>query len=82
VRRYARAATADELLTVSATRRKNLDDHIPYLLKRWEQGCGNSETLHKELTERGYKGSARAVRRLRKCSGTCRCNGVSVMVFG
>jgi transposase len=64
VRRYARAETADELLTASTTRRKNLDDHVPYLLQRWEQGCSNSATLYAEITERGYKGSARAVRRL------------------
>lgn len=64
VRRYACAQTADELLTADTGRRKKLDEHIPYLLQRWEQGCTNPETLHPELTGRGYKGSARAVRRL------------------
>jgi transposase len=64
VRRYACAQTADELLTVDSGRRKKLDEHVSYLLQRWEQGCSNAETLFIELTERGYKGSARSVRRL------------------
>ncbi|MFI5782598.1 ISL3 family transposase [Nocardia sp. NPDC051570] len=64
VRRYACAQTADALLTVDTGRRKKLDDHVPYLLQRWEQGCTNAETLYTELTGRGYKGSARSVRRL------------------
>jgi len=64
VRRYACAQTAEELLTVDTGRRRKLDEHVPYLLQRWEQGCSNTETLYTEMTERGYKGSARSLRRL------------------
>ena len=64
VRRYACAQTPDELLTVDTGRRKKLDEHVPFLLQRWEQGCSNTETLYAELTDRGYKGSIRSVRQL------------------
>lgn len=49
VRRYARAETADELLTASTTRRKNLDDHVPWTHYRrgdiagFGCGCGGGD---------------------------------------
>jgi transposase len=64
VRRYLRAATADELLTETVPRERELDDHAAYLAGRWEQGCTNAVQLTTELRERGYRGSARTVRRL------------------
>jgi transposase len=64
VRRYLRAATADELLTETVGRPKDLDEHAAYLAGRWEQGCTNAVRLTTELRERGYRGSARTVRRL------------------
>ncbi|MEV6848862.1 hypothetical protein [Actinoplanes sp. NPDC051411] len=64
VRRYLRAATADELLTETVPRERELDDHAAYLAGRWEQGCTNAVLLTAELRERGYRGSARTVRRL------------------
>ncbi|WP_204038229.1 ISL3 family transposase, partial [Micromonospora qiuiae] len=64
VRRYIRAATADELLTETAPRARGLDEHTSYLAERWEQGCTNATRLTAELRERGYRGSARTVRRL------------------
>jgi transposase len=64
VRRYLRAATADELLTETVPRERELDDHAAYLAQRWEQGCTNAVLLSTELRERGYRGSARTVRRL------------------
>lgn len=64
VRRYARAATADELLTEVVRRGSELDAHIGYLAQRWQEGCTNSARLAIELGERGYRGSERSVRRL------------------
>ncbi|MEV6632839.1 transposase [Actinoplanes sp. NPDC051470] len=64
VRRYLRAETPGELLAEAMPREKELDEHVGYLAKRWEQGCTNAVTLTNELRERGYRGSARTVRRL------------------
>lgn len=44
VRRYLRATTADELLTEAIPRERELDEHVGYLAKRWEQGCTNAAT--------------------------------------
>jgi transposase len=49
VRRYARAATADELLTELARRGSELDAHTGYLAQRWQEGCTNAARLDKEL---------------------------------
>jgi transposase len=58
VRRFYRAASADELLAkVKGGRPSLLDDHKPYLHQRWNQGCTNVRQLHAELRERGYRGS-------------------------
>jgi transposase len=64
VLRYARVATADELLTEVAKRGSDLDEHTAYLARRWEEGCVNARRLHHEVRERGYRGSERSVRRL------------------
>ena len=64
VRRYLRAATADDLLTETVPRPRDLDEHTAYLASRGEQGCTNAVRLTTELRERGYRGSARTVRRL------------------
>lgn len=34
-----------------------LDRYLPYLRKRWEEGCHNMTGLFQELVEQGYKGS-------------------------
>ena len=58
VRRFYRAASADELLAkIHGGRPSLLDDHKPYLHQRWNQGCTNVRQLHAELRERGYRGS-------------------------
>ncbi|MEU4235678.1 ISL3 family transposase, partial [Nonomuraea sp. NPDC026600] len=65
VRRYATAATADELIVDERTpRRTILDAYLPYLQERWEQGCRSTDQLLVELRERGYLGSGRTLRRL------------------
>ena len=58
VRRFYRAASADELLAkIHGGRPSLLDDHKPYLHQRWNEGCTNVRRLHAELRERGYRGS-------------------------
>jgi transposase len=39
-----------------------LDRYLPYLRKRWEEGCHNMTRLFPELVEQGYKGSYASVR--------------------
>lgn len=64
VLRYARAASADDLLTAAPRRGSELDAHTAYLTQRWQEGCTNASRLTDELRERGYRGSTRTVRRL------------------
>jgi transposase len=64
VRRFARAATADELLVNDWTAAKGsaLDEHEPYLRERWDAGCTNAAQLWDELRDRGYPGGKSHVR--------------------
>ncbi len=62
VRRFYRAASADELLAkIYGGRPSLLDDHKPYLHQRWNEGCTNVRQLHAELRGRGYRGSYRTI---------------------
>lgn len=63
VRRYAHAATADELITVRPRRGSALAPHMPYLARRWAEGCNNAQTLRDEIATRGYTGGRKTVRR-------------------
>ncbi|MCX5247141.1 ISL3 family transposase [Streptomyces sp. NBC_00201] len=63
VRRYARAASLEELVQPRLRRRTDLDRHKPYLLARWTEGCDNAQTLRAEIAARGYTGSRKTVRR-------------------
>ena len=65
VRRYATAATADELIGgARLTRPGLLGPHQAYLQQRWDDGIRGTERLHAELRGRGYRGSLRTLRRL------------------
>ncbi len=64
VLRYARATTAEELLTQMPRRTSKLDAHTAYLVQRWQEGCTNAARLAEELRGRGYRGTDRSVRRL------------------
>ena len=58
VRKFARAADADELLTRPRAGRPGiLDAHKPYLHQRWNAGCTDALQLHAEITSRGFRGS-------------------------
>jgi transposase len=64
IRRFARAASPEELLVHDGTGRRPsiLDEHAPYLHERWNAGCTNAALLWQEIRARGYQGSCRQVR--------------------
>jgi transposase len=72
VQRYARAASADELLA-GMSRESKLDEFKPYICQRWNQGLTDASQIHAELKQRGWAGSPQTVRRyvhlLRKTAG-------------
>jgi transposase len=43
-----------------------LDSHIPYIHRRWAEGCDNSLQLWREIRDRGYEGGTGMVRRYAK----------------
>jgi transposase len=45
-------------------RQSKLDPYLPYLRKRWEEGCHNGLQLARELRTRGFRGSASLVGKL------------------
>lgn len=40
-----------------------VDAFIPYLRKRWSEGCVNAAALYAEITAQGYRGSVKIIRR-------------------
>ena len=59
VRRFARAATVDELLVKATTRESKLDQFKPYICQRWNEGLTDAAALHAELRERGWQAARR-----------------------
>jgi transposase len=64
VRRFARAASPEELLVHDGTGRRAsiLDSYEPYLRERWNAGCTDATALWRELRARGYPGGYSLVR--------------------
>jgi len=62
VRRFANATCVDELLT-KVSRQTILDEFMPYLCRRWNEGCTDGEALFREIAEQGFRGSVKTVRR-------------------
>lgn len=63
VRRFARAATVEELLDRPRPRRDSLlDPYKPYLQEQFTAGCVDAVQLTREITELGYRGSLKTVR--------------------
>jgi transposase len=63
VQRYARAASAEDLLAGVANRESKLDEFKPYICQRWNLGLTDASQIHAELRQRGWAGSPQTVRR-------------------
>jgi transposase len=63
VHRSVRAGTFPERVP-TGRRQSKLDRYLPYLRKRWDEGCHNGSQLARELEAQGFRGSASLVRRL------------------
>jgi transposase len=63
VRRSLKAGVFPERAP-TGKRQSKLDPYLPYLRKRWEEGCHNGLQLARELQVQGFRGSASLVRRL------------------
>jgi transposase len=63
VHRSVRAGTFLERVA-TGRRQSKLDPYLPYLRKRWEEGCHNGSQLARELETQGFRGSASLVRKL------------------
>ncbi|MGW4523374.1 hypothetical protein [Amycolatopsis sp. NPDC004378] len=63
VRRFARAATVEELLGKAVGRSNLLDPFKPYLHQRWAEGVIEAAQLTKEISAQGFAGSEQTVRR-------------------
>jgi hypothetical protein len=59
VRRFARAATVDELLTKAVNRVSDLDPFIPHLTERFAAGGVAAVTLHAEIRARATPAASR-----------------------
>jgi hypothetical protein len=44
-------------------REKLLDSYKDYLVRRWNEGCRNSQQMYREIKEQGYTGSETVVGR-------------------
>jgi len=62
VRKYFRQPPDPPLPTPRPLRASQLDPYEDYLLARWSQGERNAAQLYREISERGYPGSASIVR--------------------
>ena len=54
VRKFARAATAEQVITGPSPRSSRLDRFAPYLQQRWDQGCTDAAQLFAEIQAQGY----------------------------
>ncbi|WP_426503016.1 ISL3 family transposase [Dactylosporangium sp. McL0621] len=63
VRRFARAATVDELLVKAVNRASLLDGYTQHLDSRFAAGVTNAAVLHAELAALGFTGSVQTIRR-------------------
>jgi hypothetical protein len=63
VRRFARAANAEELLVKATNRMGKLDGYGDHLHARFHAGITDAVSLHAELRQLGFTGSVQTVRR-------------------
>jgi transposase len=63
VRRFARAASVDDVLAKPRAGRPSvLDDYVDHLHQRFNEGCTSATELFTEIRALGYQGSVRTVR--------------------
>jgi transposase len=65
VRKYLSSPTYPERANTAA-RGSQLDSYLPFIHKRWVEGCQNARQLWREVRERGYTGKEAMVRRYTK----------------
>jgi transposase len=63
VRKFLDATSAADLRRTLGAAPSKLDRFVPYLVRRWREGCQVAAYLHDELRTLGYRGSKRTVRR-------------------
>lgn len=63
VRLFIRADEYPERAT-PRKRPSKLDRYLPYLRRRWEEGCHNAMELYREIKAQGFHGAASVVRRV------------------
>lgn len=63
VRKYTRAATAEELISSTPRLSRLLEPYKPHLRRRTVEGCLSTQTLLAEVRAQGFKGSERTLRR-------------------
>ncbi|GAU71619.1 putative transposase [Streptomyces sp. NBRC 110611] len=64
VHRYAHAATPQDASLATGSRRQGeIHAYSPYPQRRWNEGCTDAARLHTEISELGFTGSKRTVRR-------------------
>lgn len=63
VRKFARAAAPDDVVTRAGKRGSKLDPFGAYLNNRWAEGCENAAVLTEEVKAQGFRGSDKTVRR-------------------
>lgn len=66
VRRFANAASVEELLGKAEHRATKLDPYMDLVNQRWNEGVTSAETITAELRALGFKGDAQTVRRYLK----------------
>ena len=63
VRKFVRVGAAADLRRPVGVRPRGLDRFLPYLARRWQEGCRVAGYLYTEVYALGYRGSRRTVRR-------------------
>ena len=62
INRYLQLSPEDVILR-RKPRRSLITPFVPYLQKRWQEGCRNKMQLYREIQEQGYTGTASNVRK-------------------
>jgi transposase len=63
VRKFVRLDSPADLRRPHANGPRGLDRFLPYLTRRWQEGCRVAAYLYNEVHDLGYRGSKRSVRR-------------------